>query len=105
MPCLSIGTAISPPPPGVALEGTVANRTLTLAAQLGITVHRRPLPLAELPRWQEAFLTSTRRRILPINRVDDHRLGPAGPLTRRLLAAYWQWEAAQGQDDAQALVS
>lgn len=93
------------PPPGAALEGTVANRTLTLAAQLGMTVQRRPLPLAELPRWQEAFLTSTRRRILPINRVADHRLGPAGPVTRRLLAAYWQWEAAQGLDNVQTPVS
>lgn len=85
---------LAAPPLGVVLEGTVMARTLALADDLGIPVIRRPLPLAELPRWQEAFLTSTRRRILPISHVAQQPLGSAGPFTRRLLAAYWQWEAA-----------
>lgn len=86
------------PPPGVVLEGTVMARTLTLAAELGIPVQRRPLPLSEMPQWQEAFLTSTSRRILPIRRVGEHSLGSIGPITRRLLDAYRQWEAAALSD-------
>ena len=87
--------ALVAPPVGAALQGTVASRALALAQQLAIPLQRRPMPLTEVPHWQEAFLTSTRRRILPINRVGEHVLGAAGPVTRRLLAAYWQWEAAE----------
>lgn len=80
------------PPPGVVLEGTVMARTMALAGELGIPVERRPLPVAEIPSWDEAFLTSTRRRILPLHRIGEHALPTPGPITRRLLAAYWAWE-------------
>lgn len=80
------------PPRGMILEGTAMTRALALAAELGIPIERRPLPLSEVPQWQEAFLTSTSRRILPIQRVGEHRLGSIGPLTQRLLRAYRQWE-------------
>ncbi|MBX7234199.1 MAG: aminotransferase class IV [Caldilineales bacterium] len=83
------------PPLGVVLEGTVMERVIRLAAELAIPCQRRPLPLAQLPRWDEAFLTSTRRGVLPINRVGDHVLGGIGPVTARLWAAYQAWEELQ----------
>ncbi len=81
------------PPVGAILEGTVATRTLELAQSLDIPVERRTMPLAEAPVWDEAFLTSTRRGVLPINRVGEQTLGEPGPITNRLMNAYWAWEA------------
>lgn len=81
-------------PYGAALEGVTLRIVIDLAQELGIPVERRPLPVAEIPRWQEAFLTSTRRHILPIRRVDDHTL-TVGPVTRRLMEAFtalWRQE-------------
>jgi len=81
------------PPVGAILEGTVATRTLELAQTMGIPVERRAMPLADVPVWDEAFLTSTRRGVLPINRVGEQVLGEPGPITNRLMNAYWAWEA------------
>lgn len=89
------GSVLLAPPIGAVLEGTVMERVIRLAQALSIPFQRRPLPLAQLPRWDEAFLTSTRRGVLPIRRVDEHVLGPIGPVTSRLLAAYRAWEEAE----------
>lgn len=83
---------LSAPPGGAVLEGTVMDRVVHLAETEGIPIARRPLPLAELGRWDEAFLTSTRRGILPINRIGEQDLGMPGPVTKRLMAAYRAWE-------------
>lgn len=83
------------PPFGAVLEGTVMDRVIRLAHDLAIPFRRQPLPLTQLLHWDEAFLTSTRRGILPINRVGDHVLGGIGPITARLLAAYRAWEETE----------
>ena len=81
------------PPAGTILEGTVMARTLALATELEISCRRHPLAVADLHRWDEAFLTSTRRGILPIRQVDEQPLSPNRPITQRLMAAYEAWEA------------
>ncbi|HEY54458.1 MAG TPA: hypothetical protein G4N94_13490 [Caldilineae bacterium] len=83
------------PPLGAVLEGTVMTRTLALARTLGIPIERRVMPLAEVPAWDEAFLTSTRRGVLPVNRVGEQALGEPGPITKQLMAAYRAWEAEE----------
>ncbi|NPA90886.1 MAG: hypothetical protein GXO55_05490 [Chloroflexi bacterium] len=80
------GTLVTPPY-GAALEGVTLSIVLDLAHRLGIPTERRPLPVKELPRWEEAFLTSTRRHILPINLIDQQEL-QVGPITRRLMDAF-----------------
>ena len=80
------------PPVGSILEGTVMDQVIRLASAAGISCQRRPLPLAEVGGWDEAFLTSTRRGVLPIRHVGEHDLGPPGPITRRLGEAYQAWE-------------
>ncbi len=86
---------LAAPPLGVVLEGTVMRRVMALAQDLSIPFQRRPLPAADIPRWQEAFLTSTRRGVLPVRRVGDIEIGPPGPITRRLMDAYRAWEAEE----------
>lgn len=87
-----IGNVLMAPPAGVLLAGTVMDRVIHLATSLELPFQRRPLPLAGVPRWDEAFLTSTRRGVLPICRIDDYELGRPGPVTRQLLQAYRTWE-------------
>ena len=87
-----IGDVLMAPPASAILAGTVMDRIIHLAAALELPFQRRPLPLAGVPRWDEAFLTSTRRGVLPICRIDEQDLGLPGPVTRRLMQAYRTWE-------------
>ncbi len=87
--------ALTAPPLGAALEGTVMRRVMALAAELGVPFRRRPLPVAEISLWQEVFITSTRRGVLPVRQVGDVVIGPPGPITRRLHEAYFTWEKKQ----------
>jgi branched-chain amino acid aminotransferase len=85
---------------GTALEGITEGVTLELAANLGIPVQFVTLPLAEVAAWDEAFLTSTNRRVMPIRSVDDVVLPASpGPITSRLMAAFRAYEAAQGWEE------
>ena len=45
---------------------------------------QRDLPRAELYTADELFITGTAAEVCPVNEVDDHPLGPPGPITRRL---------------------
>ena len=80
------------PPFGEVLEGTVMRRVMMLSEELGIPFQRRPLPASDIPQWREVFLTSTGRAVLPVRRVGDVEIGPPGPVTRQLMAAYRAWE-------------
>lgn len=86
---------LAAPPFGVVLEGTVMRRVMSLAHELGIPFHRRHLPADEISQWQEVFLTSTRRGVLPVRRVADTEIGNPGPITRELMNAYRAWEAEE----------
>lgn len=83
---------LAAPPMGVVLEGTVMRRVMALARELGIPFQRRHLPARDIPRWNEVFLTSTRRGVLPVRQVGDVEIGPPGPITRQLHEAYRDWE-------------
>jgi len=83
---------LAAPPLGEVLEGTVMRRVMTLAGELDIPFRRRHLPAVDIPQWQEVFITSTRRGVLPVHRVGDVVTGPPGPITRQLHEAYRAWE-------------
>lgn len=85
------------PPAGSALEGVTEAITLQLAGELGIAQRSAALPLAEATTWDELFITSTNRRIMPVRQIDDVTLPAApGPITRRLMQAFRGYEAVQG---------
>ncbi len=91
------GGVLLRPLAGTALEGVTEGVTLQLAAGLGIPVQFAPLPLADVPTWDEAFITSTNRRIIPVRQIDDVALPASpGPITRQLMAAFRAYEAEQG---------
>jgi branched-chain amino acid aminotransferase len=82
---------------GTALEGVTETIALRLATDLAIPVQHAALPVSDLSTWDEAFITSTTRRIMPVRRVDDVTLPASpGPVTARLMAAYRDYESQQG---------
>lgn len=82
---------------GTALEGVTEAIAVELAAASGVRVQCAARPLAEAAHWQEAFITSTNRRILPVRQIDDTPLPDSpGPVTRRLMAAFREYEQTRG---------
>jgi branched-chain amino acid aminotransferase len=77
-------------PATAVLAGVTEQEVLKLAAHLQIPVVRRPLPLAECGLWDEAFLTSTSRHVLPLVRIDGQAIGAGRPgtITMRLREAF-----------------
>jgi branched-subunit amino acid aminotransferase/4-amino-4-deoxychorismate lyase len=59
------------------LHGITRKLILQLAAKL-FRVEERSLGLSELEGADEAFVTSTSKRVLPISRIDDREIGNGG---------------------------
>lgn len=78
------GVLVTPPVAASILEGITRNTIITLAADAGIPVVERNIGRSELYFADEVFVTGTAAEVCPINEVDDHPLGPPGPITRQL---------------------
>jgi branched-chain amino acid aminotransferase len=72
------------------LEGIARKIVLNMAAELQLPVRLEPVLIEELPRLDEAALSSSSRAIIPIVQIDDQIIGSGrpGPITAQLLAAY-----------------
>lgn len=73
------------------LPGITRRTILEVASDLGIEVRFEPLELANLATgFDEVFISSSIREILPVVRIDGAPVGTGlpGPVTRRLLAAF-----------------
>jgi len=78
------GRLLTPPVTASILEGITRATIIELAADEGIEVVERDVTRAELYAADELFITGTAAEVCPVNEVDDHPLGPPGPITRRL---------------------
>jgi branched-subunit amino acid aminotransferase/4-amino-4-deoxychorismate lyase len=84
------GRGVFTPPRDTVLEG-VTKLTLSRAlAEEGIPLSEKPLPEAELSRWEGYFLTSTSTGVMPLARIGEYNFG-IPPLTRRIMALYDEW--------------
>lgn len=72
------------------LPGVTREAVIELAAVVGLQAVEGRLPAARLAEAEEAFLTNTSWGVLPIAAIDGRPVGSgtAGPVGRRLLAAY-----------------
>lgn len=72
------------------LQGVTQRFCLRLASDLGLRAETRAIHEDELPRVEEAFLTSASRGVVPIVRIAGEPVadGRPGPWTRRLLSGY-----------------
>jgi branched-chain amino acid aminotransferase len=81
---------VTAPEQAAILVGITRARVLAIAAELGLPVEQRPLPLAELRAADEVFITSSIREVVPVVRVDDATIGSGrpGPTTLELLRRF-----------------
>jgi branched-subunit amino acid aminotransferase/4-amino-4-deoxychorismate lyase len=89
------GTVLTPPAHEV-LSGVTRDLVIMLAAGNGIPLEQTALPLSSISVWQECFITSTSRHIMPVTRIDGQPVGDGrvGPLTRRISALFEAFFAA-----------
>jgi branched-chain amino acid aminotransferase len=79
-------------------EGITRATVLRLATGLGIATEVTDLSLPQLYAADEAFVTGTMGELAPVVEVDGRTIGSgaAGPITRRLAAAYAEVVATSG---------
>lgn len=85
-------------PDAGVLEGVTRRTAIDLAAEHQMHVAERPVSAAEARGADEVFATSTAGGIMPVTRIDGSTVGGGGmgPVTRRLIEAYWQKHTEPG---------
>lgn len=75
------------------LPGITRSSVIHMAREY-CTVEERPLPVDELWQADEAFMTGTTKKVLPVVQVGDHIIGSGspGPATRKLMELFKNFE-------------
>jgi branched-chain amino acid aminotransferase len=94
------GRLLTPPLGASILEGITRNTVIELALESGVEVVERDIARSELYNADEVFVTGTAAEICPVNEIDDHPLGPPGPVTRRLQERFFA--ITDGTDSSRA---
>lgn len=74
--------------PGAGILAGVTRQVALELADGRFRVEQRDLPLDELLRADEVFLTSTTKQVCPVRFIDDHLVGAPGANTRTLMQAF-----------------
>ena len=82
------GTIATPPLATSILPGITRDSLIQIAQDLGYTVEEKNLIRSDLSTADEIFMTGTAAEVTPIREVDDHLVGPPGPVTKELQTAY-----------------
>ena len=82
------GQITTPPLSTSILPGITRDTVIQLARSFGYEVSEANLIRTELYLADEVFMTGTAAEVTPVRSVDDHELGPPGPITMQLQAAY-----------------
>ncbi|POR05479.1 hypothetical protein AU468_00980 [Alkalispirochaeta sphaeroplastigenens] len=72
------------------LQG-IARKIVLHTAREVLPLEFTPVREKDLPRVQEFFISSATRGVVPVRRIDDHRLGPPGEITREITRRYNRW--------------
>ena len=88
---------VTPPAQSGILLGITRATLIDLMRNAGIPVHEQMIFADELPRFDEAFLCSTVRGLVPVAAIDKHRLHSAreGSVFRQIERLYLTWVATQ----------
>jgi len=97
------GGTVSTPSSGV-LEGITRQTVIDLCRENGIPIEVAPVASNRVRTADEVFISSTAGGIMAVTRVDGNAIagGTPGPLTRRLLGAYWNMHEDPGSTVAVA---
>jgi branched-subunit amino acid aminotransferase/4-amino-4-deoxychorismate lyase len=67
---------------------------LEIGAEAGLPVKERTLSLKDLHTAEEVFITSTSREVLPVGRIEEHRVPrEGGKVTGRVAHAFSNYVA------------
>ena len=70
------------------LPGITRDTVIQIAQDLGYQVVQKQLIRTDLYLADEVFMVGTAAEVTPIREVDDHQIGPPGPVTLELQQAY-----------------
>ena len=82
------GVITTPPLSTSILPGITRNSVIQILQDLGYTVEEKNLIRSDLVTADEVFMCGTAAEITPIREIDDHEIGPPGPVTKELQTAY-----------------
>jgi branched-chain amino acid aminotransferase len=82
------GTISTPPQTASILDGINRKSVMQIARDLGYELVEREIARAELAMADEVFLTGTAAELTPLREIDDIEIGPPGPVTRAIQAAF-----------------
>jgi branched-chain amino acid aminotransferase len=79
------------------LPGITRQCVIEIAQAHGYAVHEREIIRSELYLADELFMCGTAAEVTPVRSVDDHEIGPPGPVTKAIQATYF--DAVRGRDE------
>jgi branched-chain amino acid aminotransferase len=79
------------------LPGITRQTVIELAHTLGYAVHERQVIRSDLYIADELFMCGTAAEVTPVRSVDDHEIGPPGPVTKAIQSAFF--DAVRGRDE------
>jgi branched-chain amino acid aminotransferase len=82
------GTIFTPDLSASILPGITRNTIIQMAQDLGYTVVEKQLIRTDLYLADEVFMCGTAAEVTPIREIDDHLVGPPGPVTLEIQRAY-----------------
>lgn len=84
---------VTPPAHSGLLLGITRETIIRLLGNAKIPVHEQIVHADELPRFDEAFVCSTVRGLVPVNRIDKHKLhtARAGAVFRHVERLFLTW--------------
>jgi branched-chain amino acid aminotransferase len=91
------GTIYTPDLSTSILHGITRDTVMQIAEDLGHRVVEKNLIRTDLYLADEVFMTGTAAEVTPIREVDDHVVGPPGPVTLEIQGAYL--DTVKGRSD------
>ncbi len=95
----------TPPSASGLLLGLVRRRICELLYTAKIPVTERVVTIDELPRFDEAFVTSSIRGLVPVSQIDKHRLQTTRPnaVFHHIFRLYQTWLSTEKNNDIKIL--
>jgi branched-chain amino acid aminotransferase len=82
------GKVSTPPLSTSILPGITRDSVIQILQDLGYTVEEKSIIRSDLVTADEVFMCGTAAEVTPVREVDDHEIGPPGPVTKELQTAY-----------------
>jgi branched-chain amino acid aminotransferase len=79
------------------LPGITRQSVMEIAQAHGYAVHEGPLIRSDLYLADEVFMTGTAAEVTPVRGVDDHEIGPPGPVTKAIQSTFF--DVVRGRDE------